>query len=91
MKAWKKREKIIKFYNELANQQIHYISIVALKTTFLLHQYYLNGPPEVLTQDHFNVDEFITVLNGVWTKRLENNDYDEDVRKFNLKLGFNEK
>jgi len=77
-KAWKKREKIIKFYKELSNQQIHYISIVALKTIYLLHQYFLNGPPEVLTQDNFNVDEFITDLNGVWAKRCELNDYDEE-------------
>jgi len=63
----------------LITQPIHYITIVALKTVYLLHQYYLNGPPEVLIQDEFNVDEFLTVLNGVWSKRLEQNEYDEEV------------
>jgi hypothetical protein len=77
-KAWTKREKVIKFFENISKLTINYFSCVALKTLFSLHCYLLYGPPEVITVE-FKTEEFLNSLLNLWKQRFEKNTYDEDV------------
>ncbi len=77
-KAWTKRDKVIKFFENISKLTINYFSCVALKTLFSLHCYLLYGPPEVITVE-FKTEEFLNSLLNLWKQRFEKNTYDEDV------------
>ena len=77
-KAWTKREKVIKFYENISKLSINYFSTVALKTLLCINYYILYGPPEVVTVE-FNTEEFLISLSNLWKQRFETNTYDEDV------------
>jgi hypothetical protein len=75
-KAWNKRQKITKLYQHILARPIHYNSIVALKTMYILHYYLFYGPNEVLTT--INLDDFLGFFNNIWTSRYTTENYDKD-------------
>ena len=79
MKAWTKKDKIIKFYKSISNGPIHYFSISALRALYAIHHYIFLGPCEVLNPHHeFNLEEFIDFFSQVWTTRYTNKSYESE-------------
>ena len=105
-KAWKKKEKIIKFYQSISDAPIHYFSITALKSLYIIHFYIFLGPRETLFPKDLVLDDFINFFYEVWSTRFNNKIYenednfnDIDITKFillycefiKLKLNFHKK
>lgn len=78
MKAWTKKNKIVKFYKSISNGPIHYFSIAALKSIYVIHHYIFLGPCETLNPIQFNLEEFIDFFHQVWSTRYTNNSYDTE-------------
>ena len=78
MKAWTKKNKIVKFYKSISNGPIHYFSIAALKSIYVIHHYIFLGPCETLNPIQFNLEEFIDFFHQVWTTRYTNNSYEAE-------------
>jgi hypothetical protein len=77
-KAWTKRAKVEKFFENISKLAVNYFSSVALKALFGIHNYTLYGPPEVLSVN-YNVEEYLAFFSNLWKQRFETNNYDEDV------------
>ena len=77
-KAWLKKIKIEKFFENLSKLPVNYISSCALKAICALHNYILYGPIEVL-KVNFNTEEFLSSFSNLWKQRFETNNYDDDV------------
>ncbi len=48
-KAWDKKIKISKFYDNLKKRLVRPNTVVTLKALIVLQRYFLNGPPDALT------------------------------------------
>lgn len=77
-KAWVKRQKVGKLYANIATRPIHYFSFLALKAVYIVHTYIFLGPPETLSPDSFNMDEFLAFFSNLWSTRYSNGNYDKD-------------
>ena len=70
VKAWKKKEKITKFYTTLHKVLKNNTdnTIVALKTLILLHNYFKKGPTEVMVfaQKEVAPQELVKRINTYW-------------------------
>ena len=78
-KAWTKKIKINKFFENVSKLHVNYLSSVALKSLFAINSYILFGPPEVLKVS-FNIQDFIASFANLWKQRFETNNYDDDVK-----------
>ena len=105
-KGWKKKEKINKFYQSISDAPIHYFSLTALKSLYIIHFYIFLGPKEVLFPKDFVLDDFINFFYEVWSSRfnkkiyeIEDNFINDEITKFiisycefiKLKINFHKK
>jgi serine/threonine protein kinase len=77
-KAWSKRKKVYKLFQNISTRPIHYFSFVALKSLYVLHSYIFLGPAETLNPENFNLEEFLTFFCNLWSTRYSTGNYDKD-------------
>lgn len=79
-KAWSKRNKIPKLYQNLSSRPVHYLSFVALKSLYVIHHYIYLGPHETMDPSNFGflLDEFINSFSNLWNTRYQTDNYDKD-------------
>lgn len=75
MKAWKKDEKIVKFYRFLQKHDHKNIDncVIIMKSLIVLHNYFKKGPPEALKvkNKEGNPNDILLEINRIWKKFSE--------------------
>ena len=78
VKAWQKRQKVVKLYMNLSTRPLHFISNVGLKAVYVVHHYIFLGPSETIQPKDFNLEEFLVFFINLWNARLNNENYDKE-------------
>ena len=76
-KGWTKTNKITKVFTKISTWPIHYFSFMALKSLYVVHHYIFLGPPQTISPDNFNLDDFLNFFSNVWQTRYSSENYDK--------------